>query len=64
MSLIRAASVALALGVAVAINAPAGAATRHKHRDKVVKVMKPPYYKNPLIGFFCDPSSHRRDNKW
>ena len=65
MSLIRTASVALALGVAVAMSAPAGAATMHKPRDKVVKAMKPPHYKNPIIGFFL-AILHLvdKDNKW
>ena len=65
MSLIRTASVELALGVAVAMSAPAGAATMHKPRDKVVKAMKPPHYKNPIIGFFL-AILHLvdKDNKW
>jgi hypothetical protein len=53
MSLIRTASVALALGIAVAMSAPAGAATMHKDHDKDVKVMKvaTPHYKNLFLGF-------------
>ncbi len=51
MRLIRTASIALVLGFAVAMSAaPAGAATMHHH--KVVKVMKAPHYKNPILGFF------------
>jgi len=52
MSLIRTASIALALGIAVAFSAPAGAATMHKDHDKDVATMAP-HYKNPILGFFA-----------
>ncbi len=66
MSLFRTASIALALGIAVAVSAPAGAATMHKDHDKVVKVMKAPRYKNPILGFFLailHPVDHDKDRK-
>ena len=50
MSLFRTASIALALGIAVAMSAPAGAATMHKHHDKVMKTSTP-HYKNLFLGF-------------
>ncbi len=69
MSLIRTASIALALGIAVAVSAPASAATKHADKDKdvkVVKVMKAPVYKNPILGFFeaiLRPVDHDKDRK-
>jgi hypothetical protein len=68
MSLIRTASIALALGVALAVSAPAGAATMHKDHDKDVKVMKTmtPHYKNLFLGFLeavFHPVDHDKDKK-
>lgn len=70
MSLIRNASVALVVGFAVAVSAmPAGAATMHKDHDKdvkVVKVVKPPHYKNLFLGFLeavFHPVDHDKDKK-
>lgn len=69
MSLIRTASIALALGIAVAMSAPAGAATMHKDHDndvKMVKVTRPPHYKNPIFGFVLaifHPVDHDKDKK-
>jgi hypothetical protein len=64
MRLIRTASIALALGIAVAVSAPAGATTMHHH--KVVKVVKAPHYKNPILGFFMaifHAADHDKDMK-